>query len=277
MSEIEAQSLILVECAAGSVSRDPYLQHQVSWMGAEIGRFESIGVALRAFADAGEAFGGAVTVRMDLALLLSALEEEGVGEFLPWSPDGWVCHDDTWVPSCFLPDYDGPTDRFAEVHSEGELGVSATVHEWEGHYLVSWSGPEGEDRGWELLIGTTEQNAIDEASDRVASLLAEWGLQYDPYVGLDNVSDKERFELPGDAELILDLFSFPDSFSGPAAELKAYFRSGADGPEILLTTATSNTVIGRYRSVAEMERAVTLEHGFDFELSRISWADEPDD
>jgi hypothetical protein len=266
----------IIDCGDGEITVDDASEFRAVWSGVELGRFTSLGKALEALSDAGDEFSGEITYGVAVDDVLAALGSVDAEQFLPWSPDGWARCNFEWAPSHLLPTFDGPSSHCSEVYSVDRLGCWATVHECEGTYLLQWSGPEGEDQDWEFLGAIDEPGAIAEADEKLGDLLRERHLDVDEFIGLGNLTVTERFKLPKGAEAVLEIWSYLEYDGDVATELFAHYWQDDSGP-VYLVTGRNRTVVGKFASVEELERAIDVEDGFGFAVERLSWADEPDE
>jgi hypothetical protein len=186
--------------------------------------------------------------------LLDDLTLEGRRWLFGHHDQGWGMLGDFWVPAAAVDNWE---DYFESVERFGGYGGEhVELYRWDDKFLYRWQSPEGVEGGWVLLGNVHLDEAKDAAKEALDELSHEMELDFEPYMGLENVPDDER-SVPPRQQRIIEEWCTGWSYDGSdIASLQiAVHAEGTDAEEWLVIDQDSGQVIGRYRSMADVVSA----------------------
>lgn len=195
-------------------------------------------------------------------------EDEGL---FPSAADGWSHTDIGWMP---VGTADDPAGAATLVHEAGKHGVAVYLHHWNDRFGIYCSGFEGEDSDWRYCDATDLTAAIAETEDALSDLLDLQGLNFPPFMGLDNLTNV--YEVPAKAIAVQRRTSFWTYGEEYVCELTVYRHETSDGVRYLVADDETDKVIGEYESLEAIDDAETLDEyeKLEYETEDIEDDDE---
>jgi len=242
----------------------------------QMSRFTSLGDALLSLSNHCEQSGCSYSVVFHDSVpnLLDAVHAEDGTELFPSSDNGWHRIDDYWVPTQLLPL--GDAESVAELVAEfGEMGVHVELFNYEGLYVIRWGVVDFDDSGTTVLGPISEDEAILAAEEKAYEAGDENGLALPYMLGLANLEESERFELPaGSVEAAQARTAWP--YDTSAEVVVAVHLLVSEGRERWFVTPTNSTaVLGSYDTWPSLRDAVWVPDGWEIE---VEWfVEEPPD